>query len=330
LTKEVIESKIMDMKPKASEALRSIGLRDGMTVLDFGCGTGNYTIAAAKLVGKKGRVYALDIDQAALEEVKTKFRREGLQNITIICGDEEIALANESIDVILLYDVIHLVKGRENLIKRLHKMLKSNGLLSVFPHHHFEREEIIKLITQNGLFMLVNEDPNNNIYNFKKYQVIYEERIPSDMELKAKKAIGKSFEPSVIDRSILVTFPYEYPYRPIQMEHTTYEFTCVCPFNELPDYATITIKYVPNKLCIELKSLKYYLYSFRQVRMFHEHVVNKILEDLVAVLDPLELTVEGKFAVRGGIATTAKAYYSKDTVDKKANKEKDKNSKEHF
>ncbi|MDI6840322.1 MAG: preQ(1) synthase [bacterium] len=131
------------------------------------------------------------------------------------------------------------------------------------------------------------------------------------MELKAKRAVGKSFEPSVVDSSILVTFPYEYPYRHIQMEHTTDEFTCVCPFSELPDYATITIKYVPNKLCIELKSLKYYLYSYRQVRIFHEHAVNKILEDLVAVLDPLEMTVEAKFAVRGGIATTSTASYKK-------------------
>ena len=314
------------MKPKASEALKSVGLKDGMTVLDFGCGAGDYTVVAAKLVGKSGKVYALDVDEAILEQVKVKLKREGLQNVTIICGDEEIALADESMDVILLYDVIHLVKGKEDLIKRLHRMLKPNGILSVFPHYHFKREEIIKLGLQNGLFMLVNEDQNNNIYNFKKHQVIYEERTPSDMELKAKKAVGKSFEASVVDRSILVTFPYEYPYRPIQMEHTTDEFTCVCPFNELPDHATITIKYVPHKLCIELKSLKYYLYSFRQVRMFHEHVVNKILEDLVAVLDPLELTVEGKFAVRGGIATTAKAYYSKNTVDKKDSK--DKNSKE--
>jgi len=328
----------MGMKPKAFEALRSVGLKEGMTVLDFGCGKGDYTMAAAKSVGKEGKVYALDVDQAALEEVKTRLKREGLQNITTICTDEEkISLANESIDVILMYDVIHLVKRKEDFIKKLHKMLRLNGLLSIFPHHHFNREEIIKLITQNDLFVLENEDKNNNIYNFKKHKVIYpvrdrlvpnrdgsgksygvyEERIPSDMELKAKKAVGKSFEPSIIDRSILVTFPYEYPYRPIQMEHTTDEFTCVCPFNELPDHATINIKYVPNKLCIELKSLKYYFYSFRQVRMFHEHVVNKILEDLVAVLDPLELTVEGKFAVRGGIATTAAAYYSKNTGNKK-------------
>jgi len=141
--------------------------------------------------------------------------------------------------------------------------------------------------------------------------VIYEDRVPPKEELKARKTVGKSFDPSAIDRSILKTFPYEYPYRPIQVEHTTDEFTCLCPFNELPDQATLTIKYVPDKLCIELKSFKYYLYSFRQVRIFHEHAVNKILEDLVAVLDPLELTVIGKFAIRGGIGTTVTASYKK-------------------
>ncbi|MCD6473036.1 NADPH-dependent 7-cyano-7-deazaguanine reductase QueF [Candidatus Aerophobetes bacterium] len=142
--------------------------------------------------------------------------------------------------------------------------------------------------------------------------MLYENRVPPEEELKAKKTIGKSFESSAIDCSILKTFPYEYSYRPIQMEHTTDEFTCICPFSELPDQATITIKYIPNKLCIELRSLKYYLYSFRQVKIFHEHVVNKILEDLTSILDPLEMIIVGKFAVRGGIVTMATASYKKE------------------
>lgn len=140
-------------------------------------------------------------------------------------------------------------------------------------------------------------------------KMIYEDRISSEPESKARKAVGKTFDPSVVDRSILETFPYQYRYRPIHMEHSTDEFTCVCPFSGLPDQATLTISYVPDELCIELKSLKYYFYSFRQVRIFHEHVVNKILEDLVAVLDPIEMTIEAKFALRGGIASTATAAY---------------------
>jgi len=140
----------------------------------------------------------------------------------------------------------------------------------------------------------------------------YEDRISSELEEKARKAVGKTFDPSVIDRSILETFPYQYHYRSIHMEHSTDEFTCVCPFSGLPDQATLTIKYIPDKLCIELKSLKYYLYSFRQVKIFHEHVVNKVLEDLVAVLDPIEMTIEAKFTLRGGIASTAIATYKKE------------------
>lgn len=139
--------------------------------------------------------------------------------------------------------------------------------------------------------------------------MLYEDRIPSELEQKAFKSIGDTFEPEVIDSSILVTFDYQYPGRKIVLEHTSDEFTCLCPFSNLPDFARLTIRYIPNKLCIELKSLKYYLFSFRQVRIFHEHVVNKILEDLVRVLDPYEMEVTAEFKVRGGIYTKAQAKY---------------------
>lgn len=138
-------------------------------------------------------------------------------------------------------------------------------------------------------------------------------RIPHPAESKARKSIGQTFGLEIIDRSILDTFPYEYPKRKIHIEHSTNEFSCLCPFNEMPDYAQLSIRYLPNKLCIELKSFKYYLYCFRQVKIYHEHVVNKILEDLVAVLSPLEMTVELKFATRGGIDTIVVASYHKST-----------------
>jgi 7-cyano-7-deazaguanine reductase len=143
--------------------------------------------------------------------------------------------------------------------------------------------------------------------------MVYEDRVPSEMEKKAMEAIGQTFGPEVVDSSILVTFPYEYPHRRIVMEHITEEFTCLCPFSGLPDHAKIIIRYVPNKVCIELKSLKYYLFSYRQVKIFHEHVVNKILEDLVKVLDPIELEVIGEFYIRGGIFTRATAKYKKES-----------------
>ncbi len=126
-------------------------------------------------------------------------------------------------------------------------------------------------------------------------------------ERKAKKTLGRTFLPEDIDRTILLKIKYAYPNNPIWVEHSTQEFTCLCPFSELPDYAHLTIRYIPNKYCVELRSLKYYLFSFRQVKIFHEHVVNKILQDLVQLLKPLKMEVEAEFNIRGGIKTKVKA-----------------------
>ena len=87
------------------------------------------------------------------------------------------------------------------------------------------------------------------------------------------------------------------------------EFTCLCPITGQPDFATIVIDYVPNKLCVESKSLKLYLGRFRQFREFHEACVNRIANDLVNLLDPESLTVEGRFTPRGGIPLWPKADY---------------------
>jgi 7-cyano-7-deazaguanine reductase len=82
------------------------------------------------------------------------------------------------------------------------------------------------------------------------------------------------------------------------------EFTCLCPKTGQPDFATIEIEYVPDQLCVELKSLKLYLWSFRDQGAFHEAVTNRILDDLVAAIQPRRITVTGRFNVRGGITTT--------------------------
>lgn len=117
--------------------------------------------------------------------------------------------------------------------------------------------------------------------------------------------------PEVIDSKVLKTFEYEYPGKQIEIDVSTEEFTCVCPWSGLPDFAKLTIRYVPNRKCIELKSLKYYLLSYRQVGMVHEHVVNRILEDLVACCDPIRMSVIGEFNIRGGIKTVVRANYEK-------------------
>ena len=87
------------------------------------------------------------------------------------------------------------------------------------------------------------------------------------------------------------------------------EFTCVCPRTGQPDFATIRITYVPDQLCLELKSLKLYMWSYRNEGAFHEAVTNQILDDLVAVCRPRKMTVVGDFNVRGGIHTTVTATF---------------------
>jgi 7-cyano-7-deazaguanine reductase len=109
----------------------------------------------------------------------------------------------------------------------------------------------------------------------------------------------------------LDTFPYEYPGREITVSFEMPEFTAICPFSDFPDFAVIKLSYVPNERCIELKSLKLYINSFREVKIFHEHVINVILEDFVAACDPLRVEIEGDFHVRGNIKTVVRASYRK-------------------
>jgi 7-cyano-7-deazaguanine reductase len=107
----------------------------------------------------------------------------------------------------------------------------------------------------------------------------------------------------------LDTFQYEFPGREIKIDFEIPEFTAICPFSDFPDFATIHLEYVPNQRCVELKSLKLYINSFRNVKIFHEHVINVILEDFVRACDPLSVEIEGDFHVRGNIKTVVRASY---------------------
>ena len=100
------------------------------------------------------------------------------------------------------------------------------------------------------------------------------------------------------------TFANPRPERDYEIEMECPEFTCVCPRTGQPDFATIRIHYVPDQLCVELKSLKLYLWSYRDEGAFHEAVINKILDDLVQACQPRKMTVVGDFNIRGGIHTT--------------------------
>jgi 7-cyano-7-deazaguanine reductase len=102
---------------------------------------------------------------------------------------------------------------------------------------------------------------------------------------------------------VLETFPYEYPSRDALVEIDSDEWSCVCPFSGLPDFGTLTVSYVPSDACIELKSLKYYLTSFRNVGIYQEHAANRVLEDLVACCAPKWMEVELDYRLRGGLHT---------------------------
>jgi len=104
----------------------------------------------------------------------------------------------------------------------------------------------------------------------------------------------------------LTTFPNPNPERDYEIAFEAPEFTCLCPMTAQPDFATIRIRYIPDQKCVELKSLKIYLWSYRDEGSFHEAVTNKIANDLIAALEPRYLYVEGDFYVRGGIKTVVK------------------------
>lgn len=110
---------------------------------------------------------------------------------------------------------------------------------------------------------------------------------------------------------LLETFAYEYPGQRSEVTVETDEFTAVCPWSGLPDFAKITVVYVPNKDVIELRAYKYYLYSYRNVGIFQEHLTQRLLDDLVRCCDPLEMTVITDYNIRGGIHTVSKASYRK-------------------
>lgn len=123
--------------------------------------------------------------------------------------------------------------------------------------------------------------------------------------------------PEAIDSDCLECFPYEYAGKPIggkmEIVTDTEEFTSVCPFSGLPDFARVTIAYTPNDLCLELRSLKYYLMSYRNVGIWYEHLVNRMIEDLVKECKPKRMRVVIECNARGGLRSRLTAEYGEET-----------------
>jgi len=125
------------MNKNAAEVLLQVGIGTGQTVLDFGCGSGTYTIPAARLVGEDGLVYALDISKTALEKVEKKAKLEGLENTVTITSveGEVIPLKDEIVDHVLLIDVLQDIADKSALLDEVRRALKSNGFATIFPMH---------------------------------------------------------------------------------------------------------------------------------------------------------------------------------------------------
>jgi len=128
--------------------------------------------------------------------------------------------------------------------------------------------------------------------------------VEASMEARPRGLVVQGYE--AIDASVLETFPYEYPGREVAVDIDTDEFTAVCPWSGLPDFGRVVIRYLPGKKILELRSLKYYLLSFRNVGIYQEHAVNRILEDLVRVVEPQWMEVTLDYKIRGGIHTVCK------------------------
>ena len=146
--------------------LAEVGIKPGFSILDYGCGSGSYTLPAAQLVGKSGKVYALDIHPLAIRQVQNMITKKRLTNIEAILSNCTTGLPDESIDVVLLYDTFHELSRPDEVLAELHRVLKHDGILSFNDHHLKEEKEIISKITRNGLFLLSRK--GEKVYNFHK------------------------------------------------------------------------------------------------------------------------------------------------------------------
>lgn len=170
------------LRGEGEQFLRDIGIKNGKIVLDFGCGEGHYTIPAAKVVGEKGKVYAVDKNKTSLKYLMEMAASEGIKNIIPMKTSEElrIELEDESIDVILLYDVLHshyFVQGeRRRILKEVYRIAKTDALISIFPKH-MVLEEIKKEVENTGFYLereifkrLVHNDyfDRDYVLNFRK------------------------------------------------------------------------------------------------------------------------------------------------------------------
>jgi ubiquinone/menaquinone biosynthesis C-methylase UbiE len=157
--------KIRDFFKPPMNKIKKSKIEKGDYVLDYGCGPGSYSFAAAEVVGKAGLIYAADIHPIAIEKVRKKVKKKNIANINTILTDSDTNLDAKSIDVVICFDVMHAIIDKKRLLKEFHRVLKPNGYLS-FDDHHYTEKEIMEIISGSDLFQL--EEQQDKIYNFKK------------------------------------------------------------------------------------------------------------------------------------------------------------------
>ena len=157
--------KIRDFFKPRMNIVKEVGIKEGFRVLDYGCGSGSYITAVAGLVGKSGKVYALDIQPPAIAMVKKIVAKKQLTNVEPILSDRKTGLPDDSVDRVLLYDVFHDLTDPNGVLEELHRVLKSDGILS-FSDHHLKENEIVSSLTKTGLFTLLRK--GQKTYSFMK------------------------------------------------------------------------------------------------------------------------------------------------------------------
>ena len=169
---------------KGEAFLKDIGMRRDKFVLDFGCGSGTYAIPAAYVVGKRGKVYVVDKNTEHLDKLMHRAGERGLENIerVYVLEEKKLPLSNECVDVVLLYDILHLVENRETLLAEIYRVSKPSGILTVYPKHHqthmkMSLEDIREEIESKGFlfktkfFKILMHDDNleeGHVLNFRK------------------------------------------------------------------------------------------------------------------------------------------------------------------
>jgi len=145
--------------------IKKANIKSGDFVLDYGCGPGSYSLAAAEVVGDSGKIFAADIHPLGIKRIKKKAAKKGLTNIYTILTDCDTGLEENSIDVVICFDTLHALRNLTGNIKEFHRVLKPNAILSVDDHHSKE-DEIVSKIRENGLFDL--KEKKEKMFNFIK------------------------------------------------------------------------------------------------------------------------------------------------------------------